>query len=89
MAYEENGRQIAGQLRDRYGRLLEAQLGAPIRLIFERGFWDVPSNFIFKFGYHGSGPDCFHAFLQASGFSIAKSQVENAQAGDVFKVSGS
>lgn len=39
---------------------------------------------MFKFGYSGSGPDCFHAFLEASGFSISKDRVEEAKEGDVL-----
>jgi hypothetical protein len=87
MAYEAQGRQIASDLQQQHGKLLEAKLGEGRRIVlkFERGEWAVPSNFIFKYGYSGSGPDCFHAFLEASGFQIAKSQVEAAKEGDVLR----
>jgi tetratricopeptide (TPR) repeat protein len=88
MAYEAQGREIARELQDRHGRLLEARLGAPIVLVFEQGEWSVPSNFIFKFGYSGSGPDCFHAFLHASGFTVSKQQIEQAKSGEVFTAPG-
>jgi hypothetical protein len=88
MAYEMQGRQIAAELAHRYGKLLEARCESksPWRIVlnFERGSWVVPSNHMFKFGYGGSGPDCFHAFLQASGFNISKEQIESAQEGQVL-----
>ena len=88
MAYEAQGRQIAADLRDRYGKLLEARLGTPIVLVFERGEWEVPRDFIFKFGYSGSGPDCFHAFLTSSGFKVSKSDIEKAQPGTELSAPG-
>lgn len=88
MAYEALGRQLAEQLAADYGTLREARLESKspwrIVLVFSRGEFVVPSNHMFKFGYGGSGPDCFHAFLQASGFSISKDRVEKAKEGDVF-----
>jgi hypothetical protein len=88
MAYEAQGRQIASQLESEYGKLCEARCDSKspwqITLTFERGTWVVPRDFIFKFGYGGSGPDCFHAFLQASGFATPKSEVEKATEGTVF-----
>ncbi|HEX6377288.1 MAG TPA: hypothetical protein VFZ91_16390 [Allosphingosinicella sp.] len=88
MAYEAEGRDIAEKLAQEHGRLLEARLGAPIVLVFERGEWRVPGNFIFKFGYYGSGPSCFHAFLKASGFPVSLAQIESAKSGDVLTAHG-
>jgi len=92
MAYEEQGRKISTQLAGQYGKLVEARLekkgpAGPWRivLVFDRGEWTVPSDFIFKFGYSGSGPDCFHAFLRASGWRISKDRVENAKEGDILR----
>ena len=87
MAYEAEGRQLAAQLAQQHGKLVEAKLEAGMRIVlkFERGEWAVPGNFIFKYGYSGSGPDCFHAFLNASGFSISKNQVETAKEGAVLR----
>lgn len=88
MAFEEQGRQIASQLKSEYGKLREARCDSKspwrITLTFDRGTWVVPSDFIFKFGYNGSGPDCFHSFLQASGFRTSKTEVEKATEGTVF-----
>jgi hypothetical protein len=86
MAYEAEGRQIAAQLKQQYGKLLEARLEESgfIVLKFERGEWAAPYNFIFKYGYSGSGPDCFYSFLEASGFRISKSKVVDGKAGDVL-----
>lgn len=90
MAYEAEGRKTSQDLRAQHGKLLEAHLkpGRRIHLVFERGEWEVPSNFIFKYGYSGSGPDCFHAFLIASGFTVSKSAVENGQEGQVLSAPG-
>jgi hypothetical protein len=89
MAYEAEGRQIAVDLAKRYGKLLEARLKLrdPCRivLLFERGNWVVPADFIFKFGYYGSGPESFHAFLEASGFKVSLSQVVDAVPGTVLR----
>jgi len=89
MAYEAQGRQIAAQLAAEYGSLNEVRLESrsPWRIVlsFSRGDWTVPSSFIFKFGYSGSGPDCFHAFLQASGWRISKDRIENATEGEVLR----
>src|SRR5262245_29920939 len=88
MAYEAEGRRIAAQLSEQFGRLLEVRLNQPIVLVFERGSWTVPANFIFKFGYAGTGPDSFHAFLEASGFEVAKDRIETAKAGDLLRAPG-
>ncbi len=89
MAYEAEGRKIAADLRKENGRLLEARLESKspsrIVLVFERQTITLPGNFIFQFGYSGSGPDCFHAFLQESGFPITKEQIQAAQEGDILK----
>jgi hypothetical protein len=89
MAYEAEGRKIAADVRAQCGRLLEVRLESKspsrIVLVCERETVTLPGNFIFQFGYSGSGPDCLHAFLEASGFSIAKERVETAQAGDILK----
>lgn len=88
MAYEAEGRKIAADLSAKAGQLLEVRLESksPSRIVlkYEREEFTTPSNFIFQFGYQGSGPDCFHAFLQASGFNVTKEQIENAKAGDVL-----
>lgn len=89
MAFEAEGRNIAADLQAKYGKLIAAHCESKspwqIVLVFSGGTWEVPSNFIFKFGYSGSGVDCFHAFLQASGLNVAKSAVENATEGTVFR----
>lgn len=89
MAYEIEGRKIASDLAALRGKLVEVRLESKhpsrIVLVCERGEVTLPNEFIFKFGYSGSGPDCFHAFLEASGFTITKSQVETAKEGDVLR----
>jgi hypothetical protein len=89
MAYEAEGRKIATDLRTRFGKLLEVRLESKhpsrIVLVCERQEVTLPDEFMFKFGYSGSGPDCFHAFLQASGFNISKQQVETAKEGDILR----
>jgi hypothetical protein len=89
MAYEAEGRRIAADIANRYGKLREVHLQSksPCRIVLkcERGEVVLPSNFIFQFGYSGSGPDCFHAFLQASGFNIPKTRVEKAKERDILR----
>ena len=89
MAYEAEGRKIAADIREQFGLLLEVRLEAKnpskIVLICERQEVTLPNQFIFKFGYSGSGPDCFHSFLQASGFTISKEKIETAKEGDILK----
>ena len=91
MAYEAEGKQIAQDLNVRFGKLLEARLErkhpSRIVLVFEKQEVTLPDEFIFKFGYSGSGPDCFYAFLQASGFTISKEKVTSAKEGDVLRPS--
>ena len=90
MAYEEEGRKAASALAKRFGELREARCESKspwkIVLVFSSGIFEVPSDFIFKFGYSGSGTDCFHAFLEASGLHVLKSDVEKAAEGTVFRV---
>jgi hypothetical protein len=89
MAFEAEGRKIAADLKAKLGRLLEVRLESksPSRITLVFGSQDIPlpNDFIFKFGYSGSGPDCFHAFLQASAFNVTKEQVETAKEGDILK----
>ena len=89
MANEAEGRKIADDLKNQYGKLLEARCESKspwkIVLVFSSGTWEVPSNFIFKFGYSGSGVDCFHAFLEHSGFNMPKASLQNAEEGAVFR----
>ena len=89
MAYEAEGRKIAADVRAQCGRLLEARLESksPCRIVLvcERQTVTLPGNFIFQFGYSGSGPDCFHAFLEASGFAVTKERIETANEGDILK----
>ncbi|MCX6556088.1 MAG: hypothetical protein NTW95_01420 [Candidatus Aminicenantes bacterium] len=89
MAYEAEGRKIAADLAAQCGRLLEVRLESksPSRIVLlcERQEITLPNEFMFKFGYSGSGPDCFHAFLQAAGFHVTKEQVETAKEGDILK----
>ena len=90
MAYEEEGRKAAFDLKRRFGELREARCESKspckIVLIYSGGTFEVPSDFMFKFGYSGSGPDCFHAFLEASGFNVSKDDVVKAVEGTVFRV---
>ena len=89
MAYEEEGRKAASDLARRFGELREARCESKspwkIVLVFSGGTFEVPSDFIFKFGYSGSGTDCFHAFLEASGFKVSKADVVKAVEGTVFR----
>ncbi|MFH1441776.1 MAG: hypothetical protein ABIH18_07060 [Candidatus Omnitrophota bacterium] len=89
MAYEAEGIQIAKDIANKGGKLLEVRLESksPCRIVLkcEKEEFTTPSNFIFQFGYSGSGPDCFHAFLQASGFNISKTQIETAKEGDILR----
>ncbi len=80
---------IAAAPRAPCGRLLEERLESKspsrIVLVFEKQTITLPGNFIFQFGYSGSGPDCFHAFLQEAGFKVTKEQITSAKEGDVLK----
>jgi hypothetical protein len=86
--YEKQGRKIAADFASQYGKLLEVRLESksPSRIVLkgEQGELVLPDNFVFKFGYMGSGPECLYAFLQASGFSTTKSQIETAKEGDIL-----
>ncbi len=90
MAYEAEGRKIAADVANQFGRLLAVRLESknPCRIVLEceRQEVSLPSDFIFKFGYSGSGPDCFHAFLQASGFTVSKEQITTAIEGDILRL---
>lgn len=33
-----------------------------------------------KFGYRGTGPDCFYVFLGESGFNVSLEDIENIKA---------
>jgi hypothetical protein len=90
VAYEAEGRKAAQDLEKHFGKLMEARCESKspwkIVLVFSGGIWEVPRDFIFKFGYSGSGTDSFHAFLVASGLNVSKDAIEKAEAGTVFKV---
>jgi hypothetical protein len=89
MAYEAEGRKIAADLMAKLGKLLEVRLESksPSKIVLVFGSQEIalPNDFIFKFGYSGSGPDCFHAFLEASGFQVTKERIQTAKEGDVLK----
>lgn len=87
MAYELEMRQMAANLAGQYGTLLEARClpAKKIELIFDRATIPLPTNHIMQFGYSGTGPKCFHTFLQASGFSTTLQEIETVQAPHTFK----
>jgi len=76
---------IACKLRRNYGELVEVQcVDSPIRiiLIYESGHRITigehsghPDITMMKFGYHGTGPDCFYAFLNESGFDVSLEEI--------------
>ena len=76
---------IACKLRRKYGELVEVRcLDDPqrIELIYERGHGFTitehsghPDITMIKFGYRGTGPDCFYAFLNEAGFNISLEQI--------------
>lgn len=86
---------IAHKLRKTHGDLVEVQCSYDpdsedpwrIKLLYEdrhkinivrhSGHVDVT---MMKFGYQGTGPDCFYVFLNESGFSISLEEVENMEA---------
>jgi hypothetical protein len=39
-----------------------------------------------KFGYRGTGPSCFHAFLSEAGFNITDEQVSEIEAGTILRL---
>jgi len=38
-----------------------------------------------KFGYHGTGPKCFHTFLNEAGFNVSFEDVATMKAGTVLR----
>lgn len=74
---EERSRQMARELRAQHGKLLEVVCDVNpkrITLVYKDGTRftnNCEEGFFMQFGYSGTGPSCFHAFLEESGISVS------------------
>lgn len=78
---------IACKLRKKHGQLIEVRcLDDPTRieLVYADGHGisiaehsGHPDITMMKFGYRGTGPDCFYAFLNEAGFIISLEEIAN------------
>ncbi len=90
-------RQLARQLIEKHGNLVEIRCVAcsnsdHIELVFadkheilideHSGNVDIT---MMKFGYHGTGPKCFHTFLNEAGFNVSFEDVATMKAGTVLR----
>ena len=85
---------IADKLKRKYGRLVEVRcLYDPqrIELIYESGHGfqilmhtGHPDISIIKFGYKGTGPDCFFSFLKENDFKISLKKIQTLKTPTVF-----
>jgi hypothetical protein len=96
--YEHAMRKIAKDLIKKHGNLLEVRcVQGPdpytgIELIFANGHKIAvpPSNYgqinigMMKFGYSGTGPYCFWAFLHEAGFNISPEDIETIKAPSIL-----
>ena len=97
MAYEQEMRQLARQLTEKHGNLVEVQCVSGhhpchIELVFADGHEIVVGKHsggvditMMKFGYMGTGPSCFHAFLNEAGFDVKYEQVTTMKAGTILR----
>ena len=97
MGYEDSMRQTARQMIAQHGKLVEVQCNSghhpcDIVLVFADGHkesvgdHDMQVNIsMMKFGYHGTGTSCFHAFLSEAGFNVTLDQLANLENGTVLK----
>lgn len=97
MGYEEEMRQIAQQLINEHGDLVEVRCVSRrhpghIELVFADGYellvgkhgGDVDITMM-KFGYHGTGSRCFHAFLDEAGFNVTFEQITKMEDGTILQ----
>jgi len=97
MDYESNMRQIARQMITSHGNLVEVNCisghhPCNIELMFADGYKEVVGDHnmqidisMMKFGYHGTGTRCFHAFLNEAGFNVSFEDLVNLENGTVLK----
>jgi len=97
VAYEDQMRQLARQLIAKHGDLVEVRCVSGhhpchIELVFSDGEKIVVGKHsgrvdisMMKAGYHGTGPSCFHAFLDEAGFDVTLEQVANMEKGTVLR----
>ncbi len=89
---------IACRLRKRHGALVKIQCldNGYIELLYGDGHQisirehsGHPDITMMKFGYAGTGPECFYAFLNENGFSVSMKEVEAITPPHVMQTSGS
>lgn len=99
MGYEGEMRQLARQLIRKHGDLAEVRCVSGhhpchIELVFLHGEKIVVGEHsggvdisMMKFGYHGTGSRCFHAFLDEAGFDVTFEQVVHMEKGTILRSS--
>ena len=97
MGYEDQMRQIARQMIAQHGNLVEVNCISGLRpvnieLKFAYGYKEIISKHsgqvdisMMKFGYHGTGTRCFHAFLDEAGYKVTFEDLVNLENGTVLK----
>lgn len=97
MGYEDQMRQIARQMIARHGNLVEVNCVSGhhpchIELLFADGYKEVIGQHsgrvdisMMKFGYHGTGTSCFHAFLNEAGYKVTFEDLANLENGTILK----
>jgi hypothetical protein len=84
-AAEQNARELVSQ----FGRVVEVHLktNGEIEVVFEKGAVCTLGS-LFKFGYPGTGPQCFATWLQAAGFSVTFDDVASMKAPKTLRPEG-
>jgi hypothetical protein len=95
--YLQAMRQLARRLIEEHGNLVEVRCvsghhpchielvfadGHQIRVGEHSGQIDIT---MLKFGYSGTGPKCFHTFLNEAGFHLSFEQIATMQPGSVLR----
>jgi hypothetical protein len=91
MAYEQAMREIARNLVQMHGKLVEVRCISGhhpccIEMVFADGHKIVVGEHdgrvditMMKFGYHGTGTQCFHAFLDEAGIKVSLDELYTMQ----------
>jgi len=99
MSYEQEMRRIARNLIQEHGKLIEAHCisghhPCHIELVFSDGHKIVVGEHsgraeitMMKFGYHGTGTSCFHAFLDEAGIKVSFNELVQMEGPQILRPS--